>query len=128
MEVCSKGHDPMPKNSLGWDIYPKGLYLVLKKLKRFDLPVVITENGICTADDTQRWQFIREHLKSVHQALQEGVKVKGYLYWSMMDNFEWHQGFGPRFGIVGIDYTTQERQVRDSALQYAKVCRTGILA
>ncbi|MEI7999305.1 MAG: family 1 glycosylhydrolase, partial [Candidatus Omnitrophota bacterium] len=69
METCSKNHHPMMKNSLGWDIYPDGLLQVLLKLKKYNLPVMITENGICTADDNQRWEFIRDHLTSVHQAI-----------------------------------------------------------
>jgi len=127
MDTCPNQHDPVSKNSLGWDIYPEGLYQVLMKLKRYGLPVYITENGICTADDNQRWDFIYNHLKNVHLAMEQGVDVRGYFYWSLMDNFEWHQGFGPRFGLIDIDYTSQQRTIRESARKYAEVCKTGVL-
>jgi len=126
-EVCKKNHFPCEKNSLGWDIYPQGLYQVLTELKKYNLPVYITENGICTADDEQRWRFLKSHLESVHRAIADGVKVGGYLYWSLLDNFEWAEGFKPRFGLIEIDYATQQRTIRQSAKNYAKVCETGVL-
>lgn len=118
---------PLKKNSLGWDIYPEGLYHVLLDLKKYHLPVIIAENGICTQDDNERWEFIQNHLKSVRQAMDQGIYVIGYLYWSLMDNFEWAHGFGPRFGLIGIDYSTYQRTVRDSAKKFAQVCQTGLL-
>ncbi len=126
-DVCENNHHPVPKNALGWDIYPEGLFQLLMKLKKYRLPVMVTENGICTPVDSVRWDFIRSHLESVHKAIGQGVPVTGYLYWSLLDNFEWDKGFGPRFGLIDIDYTTCKRTVRESALQYAKVCQTGIL-
>jgi beta-glucosidase len=126
-DVCTTNHDPVKKNSLGWDIYPEGLYQVLLKLKKYNVPIVISENGICTLDDNLRWEFIRDHLKSVHRAMEEGVNVVGYLYWSLLDNFEWDKGFGPRFGLIEMDYLTQKRTVRESARKLAQVCETGIL-
>lgn len=126
-EVCSKDHDPVKKNSLGWDIYPQGFYEVLLKVKKYNLPVIITENGICTLDDDLRWEYITLHLKSLHAAMQEGLDVRGYLYWSLLDNFEWDKGFGPRFGLIHVDYPTGKRTVKESAKKYGEVCRTGIL-
>jgi beta-glucosidase len=127
MGVCKDNHHPVLKNSLGWDIYPEGLRELLLKLKKYNLPVIITENGICTADDNQRWDYIQSHLKNIHQAMEQGVNVLGYLYWSLMDNFEWDKGFGPRFGLLGIDYNTYKRTVRESAKKYSQVCVSGIL-
>jgi len=126
-DVCAKHHDACEKNSLGWDIYPKGIYGVLIGLKKYGLPVVITENGICTADDEQRWRYIYEHLKNIHRAMRKGVRVSGYLYWSLLDNFEWDKGFTPRFGLIAVDYQTSKRTVRRSARKFAQVCKTGIL-
>jgi len=127
MDVCENNRWPVEKNSLGWDIYPRGLYEVLLKLKRYDLPIIITENGICTSDDGLRWRYIRDHLKNIHRAMREGVPVKGYLYWSLLDNFEWDKGFRPRFGLIGIDYDNCKRRVRKSARLLGQVCKTGIL-
>lgn len=126
-DLCESNHKPLPRNSLGWDIYPEGLYLLLRKLKRYRLPVFILENGICTEDDALRWDFIRAHLDSAYRAIKDGVKVMGYIYWSLMDNYEWDKGFAPRFGLIGIDYATYERKVRPSAEKFAGACRTGSL-
>ena len=82
IDTCEKKHHRIRKNSLGWDIYPKGLYEVLLSLRKYNLPVMITENGICTKDDNQRWKYIYDHLKYIHRAMNKGVKVTGYLYWS----------------------------------------------
>jgi len=127
MDVCKKNHYPVKKNSLGWDIYPEGLYQVLVKMKKYKLPVFITENGICTPDDNLRWEYISSHLKNIHRAIGEGVDVRGYLYWSLLDNFEWDKGFSPRFGLIEVDYNTYKRTVRESALKLAQVYKTGIL-
>jgi beta-glucosidase len=126
-DVCSKNHHPLKKNSLGWDIYPEGLQMVLLKLKKYNLPIMITENGICTNDDQARWKFLYDHLKNIHAAMEQGVQVTGYLYWSLMDNFEWDKGYAPRFGLIDIDYGTFKRTVRESARKFAEVCKTGIL-
>ncbi len=126
-DVCQSNHYPVKKNSLGWDIYPEGLYDILLRLKRYNLPVIIAENGICTADDDLRWEYIYSHLMYIHKAIEKGVNVAGYFYWSLMDNFEWDKGFSPRFGLVDIDYTTYKRTIRASARQFAQVCKTGAL-
>ena len=126
-DVCEKNHDPVAANSLGWDIYPEGLTQVLLKLKKYKLPVMITENGICTLEDAQRWEFIAAHLKAIHRAIEQGVLVTGYLYWSLLDNFEWDKGFGPRFGLIEMDYKTHQRTVRESAKKFSRVCATGVV-
>lgn len=127
MDVCESNHHPVKKNSLGWDIYPEGLYSLLIKLKKYKLPVMITENGICTSDDNLRWEYISTHLRNIHQAIGSGVNVTGYLYWSLMDNFEWDKGFAPRFGLIEIDYNNYKRTIRESARKFAQVCKTGTL-
>ena len=127
METCKDNHHPLKKNSLGWDIYPEGLAQVLLSLKKYNLPVIISENGICTNDDNERWEYIQSHLKNVHLAMEQGVNVTGYLYWSLMDNFEWAHGFAPRFGLIDIDYKTQQRTVRETAKKFAQVCKTGMI-
>lgn len=112
---------------MGWEIYPEGIYHVLKSLKKYNLPIVITENGLADFEDKYRADFIKDHLFWVHKAIKEGVDVKGYLYWSFMDNFEWESGFWPRFGLVEVDYKTLERKIRPSAKVYAEICKNNIL-
>ena len=118
---------PLKKNSLGWDIYPEGLYNLLIKLKKYRLPLFILENGVCTEDDNLRWEFICGHLKNIHLAIREGAEVLGYIYWSLIDNFEWDKGFGPRFGLIEVDYQNCQRKIRESARKFALVCKTGRL-
>ncbi|MDD5566293.1 MAG: glycoside hydrolase family 1 protein [Candidatus Omnitrophica bacterium] len=128
LDVCTDNHSQLKRNSLGWDIYPAGLYEVLLSLKKYGKPVFLLENGICTDDDALRGAYIHEHLKCVLQAIQGGVDVNGYLYWSLLDNFEWDKGFAPRFGLIEVDYQTFSRKVRESARQFAGICSRGSLA
>jgi len=127
MFAVERDHPDLPRTSMGWEIYPRGLYRVLRYLKKFNLPIYITENGIATGDDGLRERFIRKHLCEVAHALKEGIDVRGYFYWSLMDNFEWLDGFAPRFGLIEIDYNTLERRIRPSAWYYKKICQMGIL-
>ncbi len=126
---CSTRHhrEVTERNFLEWDVHPPTLLTVLRWAKPYGKPILITENGICTTDDRQRERFILRHLAVVGQALQEGLPVMGYLYWSLLDNFEWADGYGPRFGLIEVDYATQARRVRDSATRYAEICRTNRL-
>lgn len=125
MDTCRHDHNPLPRNSLGWDIYPEGLYKLLIWLKIYGLPLMITENGVCTEDEELRWSYICAHLEQTYRAMREGANVLGYIYWSLIDNFEWAQGFSPRFGLVHVDYRNQERTIRPSARKFAQVCTTG---
>lgn len=126
-------HPPFRKNlnqevsDLNWEIYPKGIYHVLKDLKKYNKPIYIAENGLADAEDTKREKFIKDHLFWMHKAIQEGVDVRGYFYWSLLDNFEWDKDFWPRFGLEEIDYKTMERKIRPSAYEYAKICKENKL-
>ena len=115
------------RNALGWEVYPEGLAHFLKRFGRYKLPLVITENGVPAATDEDRWTFIYMHLWQVARAIDEGVPVAGYLYWSLLDNYEWADGYKARFGLVGVDFATQKRTVRRSARLYGTVIRRGEL-
>jgi len=91
------------------------------------LPIMITENGICTSDDALRWEFIEGHLRHIHKAMEQGVPVTGYLYWSLLDNFEWDKGSKYRFGLLNVDYQTMEKKIRKFAFTYAKICKDNAL-
>ncbi len=110
-----------PTSDLGWEICTDGIYPVLLDLKRYGKPIYITENGLADARDIYRESFIRKTLERVWKAIGEGVDVRGYFHWSLLDNFEWADGFWPRFGLVSIDYETLERNIRPSALAYKKL-------
>ncbi|OGM98994.1 MAG: hypothetical protein A2915_03470 [Candidatus Yanofskybacteria bacterium RIFCSPLOWO2_01_FULL_41_34] len=114
-------------SEMNWDVYPKGIYHRLMELKKYKKPIFITENGVADSKDERRGKFIKEHLKWVWQAIHDGVDIRGYLYWSLLDNFEWAYGFRPRFGLVEIDYATFARKIRPSAFEYAKICRANAM-
>jgi len=108
---------------MGWEIYPEGIYHVLKSLAKFKKPIIIIENGLADAKDEKRADFIRQHLKYVHKAISEGMDVRGYFHWSLLDNFEWAEGFGPKFGLYGVDRKTFKRTARPSVKVYAEICK-----
>lgn len=121
------GNGNLPKSDMGWDLFPEGLYHCLKQLQVYKKPIYITENGIADGKDTQRAWFIEESIKNVARAIREGVSVKGYFYWSLLDNYEWSYGFTERFGLVEINYDTLTRTVRPSALIYKRIIEENTL-
>ncbi|WP_053960164.1 glycoside hydrolase family 1 protein [Sulfobacillus thermosulfidooxidans] len=106
---------------MGWEIYPEGLEKLLVAMKRYDKPLIITENGIATNDDRLRQQFLKDHIAAVGRAQNQGAIVRGYFYWAGLDNFEWAEGYRPRFGLIHVDYATQQRTLKDSALLYRRI-------
>jgi beta-glucosidase len=88
-----------------------------------DIPIVVTENGIGTNDDTQRIRYLEQALRGVKNAQDDGIDVRGYFQWSLLDNFEWALGYGPKFGIVAVDRTTFKRTPKPSAQWYADTTR-----
>ena len=124
---CKLEHhrDGGPRSSIGWEVYPRGLAGVLQRYSAMGLPLFITENGIATADDELRCRFLRDHVEVLAQALDDGLNVLGYLHWSLLDNFEWNMGTGPRFGLAEMDYSSQTRTPRQSAELFARICRTN---
>ena len=107
-------------SDMGWEIYPEGLFDVLSDLSD-DIPIYITECGIASTNDDRRNRFLISYLQEVARAIKVGVDVRGFFYWSLLDNFEWHLGFEPRFGLVEVDYQTQARHIRPSALVYTDI-------
>lgn len=117
----------------GREIYPRGLYDILERVHRDYAPnrILITENGAAfpdvltdgRVDDPARESFLHEHILEAHRALQEGVPIAGYSVWSLLDNFEWQHGYGPRFGLIYVDYPTQDRIIKRSGRWYAEVTR-----
>lgn len=109
------------KSDTNWSIDPEGLYHLLLRMARYQKPIYILENGIANAADEKRARFIQDHVRFMKKAMKDGVDVRGYFYWSLMDNFEWNDGFWPRFGLVKIDYKTLGREIRPSAWEYKKL-------
>lgn len=125
----------MPKSQIGMPIRPDCIYWSAKfSYRRYGLPVLFTENGFSNNDfvmrdgkvhDLQRIDYVHRYLLALRRAVEEGVPVVGYLYWSIMDNFEWFHGYDMRFGLIYVDYRTQERTLKDSAYDYAEIIRTN---
>lgn len=106
---------------MGYEVYPEGLRKAVEQVSKLGVPIYITENGISTDDDSKRQKFLKSHLGKIAEAIEDGLDVRGYFYWTTIDNFEWDEGFDQRFGIIGIDYETQERNVRESAKLYQEI-------
>ena len=114
-------------SSLGWEMHPPGLTAVLREFSRYRLPLLVTENGIATDDENLRSEYLQTHLAALAEAVGEGIDVRGYCYWSLMDNFEWAEGFNARFGLAAVDFQTQQRTPRPAATLYAQVCRDNAI-
>jgi beta-glucosidase len=107
-------------SDLEWAVHPKGFGRILRFVHSYGLPIYITENGIADRDDRIRGEYIDLHLKEVAKAVQAGINIRGYYYWSLLDNFEWIKGFGPRFGLFKVNYDTFERTPQPSTQIYRK--------
>jgi beta-glucosidase len=121
--------DPGIGNSFD-EIYAEGLYRVLKTIQRRtrgNKPLYITENGVRDALDDRRPRAILEHLAMLHRAISEGIPVRGYLHWTLVDNFEWAEGWGGRFGLIEVDPLTQQRTPRQSASLFGEICRANAI-
>ncbi|MCA9938028.1 MAG: family 1 glycosylhydrolase, partial [Anaerolineales bacterium] len=123
---------PEARTEMDWEVYPSGLYHLLNWLHfGYRIPqIIITENGCSYLDapaadgrvaDERRIRYLRGHIAAAHRAISNGVPLAGYLQWSLMDNFEWARGYTQRFGIVHVDYETQQRTPKDSAFWYRDV-------
>ena len=121
--------DATKRTDLGWEIFPEGIYTILMSVRKHGLPVYITENGIADGDDSRRPTYVRDHLAQVARAINDGVDVRAYFHWSLLDNFEFPdmRGFWPRFGLVEVDFKTQKRTIRPSAYEYAKICKENAI-
>ncbi len=110
----------MPKDEIKTDMeytmYPEGLYTAIKRISSLGAPIIITENGVADRDDDMRSEYIRKHLAAVSKAMKEGYDIDGYFYWSLMDNFEWAEGYDMKFGLYALDTLSQKRTLRKGAL------------
>jgi beta-glucosidase len=108
---------------MDYAFYPEGFYRAVRTLSQFGVPIFVTENGIADAKDDRRALFIQRYLYALSEAIKEGYDLKGYFYWSLMDNFEWSFGFEKEFGLYSVDRDTQERTLKKGASQYQRIIR-----
>ena len=133
-EFCPRaaGH---PRTAIGWPITPESMEWGTRFIwERYGLPIYITENGLSCTDsihldgkvhDPARIDFTHRYLLALRRAIDSGVDVRGYFHWSLLDNFEWSEGYNERFGLIYLDYATGKRTPKDSAAWYAKVAETN---
>lgn len=113
---------------MGWAVHPDGFRQMLHRAAEVGLPIYVTENGIATEDDAERVAYLTSHLAALAQARMEGVDVRGYLHWSAFDNFEWAEGYGPKFGLIAVDRGNDfARTPKRSAYILERIARTGCL-
>lgn len=115
------------RTAMGWSVWAPGLLEVLRSASRLGVPIFVTENGIATDDDAWRREFLVQHLEAVVAARRLGLDVRGYAHWSWIDNFEWAEGFAPRFGLVGVEPGTLARRPRGSLRLYGRIIRERTL-
>ena len=116
----------VPTTQMGWAVHPDGLRQMLARAADCGLPLFVTENGIATEDDDERVAYLDAHLRAIADARADGVDVRGYLHWSAFDNFEWSEGYRPRFGLIAVDRDGAFiRRPKPSAYAFERVARTG---
>ncbi|MGC2186056.1 MAG: family 1 glycosylhydrolase [Terriglobales bacterium] len=130
--IVGKKDLPPPKGAevtqVGWEFYPECVEEVVRYAsKEAGVPLMVTENGIATTDDRRRVEYVQRALAGLKRAIDDGVDVRGYVAWSLLDNFEWMSGFEPKFGIVAVDRSTQRRTIKPSAAMLGNIARTNSL-
>jgi beta-glucosidase len=115
------------RTQMGWAWYPEGLGGLIDEVSETGLPIYVTENGIATEDDAERIEYATLHLEQVHAAIGRGRDVRGFFYWSLLDNFEWNEGYRPTFGLIAVDRRTMERTPKPSLTWYGIIARENAL-
>lgn len=109
-----------PETDTGWEIYPKGIFKILKLVSNYGKPIIVTENGIAINDEEIRKKFLKKHLKFVFKAIKNNIDVRGYFYWSLIDNYEWLYGKSKRFGLVFVDYENNFKRIPKESFYFYK--------
>jgi beta-glucosidase len=113
---------------MGYEFWPQALEQTIRYAHaKTKVPIYVTENGVSTEDDTRRVDFIRSSLEGVRNCLADGIDIRGYIHWSLLDNFEWLEGYRPKFGLVAVDRNTQARTVKPSAHYLGEIARRNSL-
>lgn len=115
------------KTDMDWNFAPEHIYDALRMLSKYRIPLFVSEAGLADAADSGRAEYITRQIEATWQAIEDGMDVRGHMYWSLLDNYEWALGFEKRFGLVAVDYVTLERTVRPSAQVYRAICERNAL-
>src|SRR5262249_30634288 len=118
----------VPVLIMGYEFWPEALEATVRyAAAKAGVPVYVTENGIGTIDDAQRIEYVRRALAGLVRCMRDGIDVRGYFYWSLLDNFEWLFGYGPQFGLIAVERTTQMRRPKPSADWLGRIARENAL-
>lgn len=125
----STNNDPegIARNDLQWPLYPEGFYTVLMDASKHGLPLLVTENGVPDRTDETRPWYLTAFINQMHKAISDGAPVTGYIYWSLLDNWEWWDGFSGRFGLAETNFVTFSRRLRDSGALYGQIAQSNAL-
>lgn len=119
---------PEVRSDMGWEFSPRGIHdVTMRAWEKYKMPIYIFENGAADSEDKIRARYIKEHLRWLHRSIRKKADVRGYFYWSLIDNFEWVEGFWPRFGLCEMDYKTMERKPRKSYYYYQSVIKKNAI-
>ena len=106
-----------------YTIYGEGIYRAIETVSALDVPIIITENGVADAEDNRRELYIKRYLYAVSKAIENGFDIRGYFYWSLIDNFEWSFGYDMKFGLFAVNHITQERTLRRGAKAFIDIVK-----
>lgn len=123
VEVRHKDIDGYGLTDLGWEVHPYGIQKVLRYASRLNVPLIITENGIATHEIEKKIKFIKRHIDVLEKCVKDGMDVRGYFYWSLIDNYEWLQGLDARFGLYNVDFDTLKRTPTSAAVYYSYIIK-----
>jgi len=124
VELRHRDIDGYGLTDMGWEIHPRGLEKVLRYASKLSIPLIVTENGIATRNDREKIRFMRSHVDTVERCIRKGMDVRGYFYWSLIDNYEWLQGLDARFGLYQVDFKTLERKPTNAATYYSYLIKS----
>ncbi|WP_333654858.1 glycoside hydrolase family 1 protein [Dissulfurispira sp.] len=124
IELRHRDIDGYGLTDMGWEIHPHGLEKVLRYASKLNVPLIITENGIATHDDQKKIKFMKRHVDVLEKCIKEGIDVRGYFYWSLIDNYEWLQGLDARFGLYKVDFDTLKRKPTNAAAYYSYLIKS----
>lgn len=113
---------------IGWEFYPEGIEEVLDRFAKYDIPIMITENGIADEEDRYRTRYLLITLEKIHKSMKKGIKIIGYMHWSLMDNFEWIEGTSMKFGLYKTDYNNHLMMLRNSGEIYSKIAKNNAIS
>jgi beta-glucosidase len=127
VELKYKDEESHGFTDMGWEIHPHGMERVLREVSKLSVPIIVTENGIATHDDHKKERFIKSHVDVIEGCLKKQMDIRGYFYWSLMDNYEWLRGFDARFGLYRVDYETLKRKPTIAAAFYSYIIKSRSL-